>query len=386
MFVVRGTPARRVLLPAALLLSAWASLARAEELPAAAPDPLVLPAARATFRQETDWFEINAETSESGAVVTAWARELEAAARASVALPEGFPVRIIVRPLADGTRAGAPEASPGGVVLVRADYRGGEATVLGALLQGVLVRALGTAADTVPEWVRLGIVEEARVRATPGLGVQHARAVLDAGAPSLGEWLRPGRRVSPSGAWLAVRVLARVQDGPARLWKFAQLPTNARDGRVAFLEAFGAAPELAAGAQAFWLVEMVGFARESAGTLYVRNWAEFIRRLAVVEIEMPDGATALLGTDALWERRQEAWLRRAAQVRVRECRLALVDTPALWFNPLLSTGQAWEAWLRGDEAAFRAAWSRIAEDLRDAERYDAEITARIEAWDQRLER
>jgi hypothetical protein len=203
--------------------------------------------------------------------------------------------------------------------------------------------------------------------------------------PSFGELLIPSARpVGPAVAWLGVRALAQLPGGRERLTRFADLRGEGGDARTRFLEVYGAEPELASGVQAWWMVQVFGQARELAGAAHLRDWPGRVRELLLVEAELGE-ETIVLGADDLWRLRRRGWVRGLAEARLREARMLLTEAPPMWFDAVLSAGQAWEALRRGREEEFRAAWGRTGEDVERGARLEAEVEARLEAWERRLQ-
>ena len=247
------------------------------------------------FRRDTDWFEINAREAADADALAARAREVEAALAALIEPPEGVSLRIIVRLNPDLPADASPvlDVSASAVVTLLLPERAALSDALlpwlvrAALCRGGLEQPGAVQGPVWMEWVEQGLVEAVRVRLRPGLAQVHGRSALMAPAPALGVWLMGGTEVSrtPALCWLAVRAFSQVQDGRARLVRFAREAPRSPDPRLVFLSVYSGIPELASGAQAWWLVQVVGQAREQAGADFTRDWPGRVRRMLQVEVE-----------------------------------------------------------------------------------------------------
>lgn len=352
----------------------------------------VLPAPQRVFRVESEVFELVSEKGEVGAALALEIRDVEAVTQTLLELTSDPGRRIVVRiePETSGpqvARAPALARSSAGLVSLDLPRNLRSEDRLAYLFRAVLLRHLGSTAavERLPEWFVVGGVESIRARSLPGLAVSHARRVLAEELPGAGSVLSGATGMGRSQAYLVVRCLAGAASGRQRLTRFVEAVAQSGDARGAFLIGFGDLPEMAAGAGAFWQTQILGLARSLAGSSAQRDWRSRVVALGIVEVER-EGAPIWMGAEELWGSRRERWLRQLVERRLLEVRILLTEAPPLWFNPVLSAGQAWEALKGTDEARFLEAWNRVAVDVGFATRLEGEIRASVATWEAKLSR
>lgn len=351
-----------------------------------ADPPSRLPPPQQVTRIETTWFEVVAADARVATPVSAEARAVEEVLTGYFPPLDPRLARIIVRPVPGLGREPVLDVAPTGLITLQMEAGLPEVERIRWMIRAAAVRFIPAIAGVpaLPRWLEDGWVDTVLTRLRPGLAMVHARALLRSGPPDMSRLFVGGGRLEPASAYLAVRSLSQVQDGRRRLFAYAVRHASGGDPRVAFLEVFGDLPDLAAGLQVFWDVNLLGTARELGGAAAVRDWSWTVRRNVIVEVEV-DGALGWMGVEDLWKLRRERWVRDLARARAQEARLWMTMAPPAWYNVLLTAGQSWDALARVREREFRAARERLGKDYDFAVRLDREVRERIDLWDARLE-
>ncbi len=262
-----------------------------------------------------------------------------------------------------------------------------------ALVQALILRQAvawyGASSQlTVPLWLELACTSLSETRDRPAMldAMQQESAQLS--PPSIEGLLRwergqaESRGWELSAFWLLQHLQAEASD--ARRWEgWLRAIVGGTDPLRALQDTYGLVLKDGPTRELWW---QVGFYNKRTPSMLplmsteeTRNWlADRCRWLAVRQ-----GQEQVLALDDLWAARKEPWVKTGLTERSQQLQNQLARLHPFYLNAAISMGWMYQAAIKGDESAFKAAQAALTQDAVDGRELENATSAALDKLEKR---